>query len=419
MDNWAPIVYGRTKYVDFRLLTKPEDFLQDDIAWAKKFIQSTTFNPQDLYNQSLWSLFKDKKHCVFGITCRASLLSKDFIEDSSGRSLYTFVGFASKSLSPRIPDLSLDIFRTVYTEAASVRWEEKDYQVRKNDLKHKTIYNHQFENNNEFTSSGVNYAIIAELNKNTQKLRVYPHQGGSPDQYKTLDTKTFLLAASQVEGPVSICLGLMNLRDALRGCFLNVSICDVYQKRLISREVEQPSSDQLEKSGQVKSVGKASDKEISKQKIHPKQQNSELSSHSSLSYNTSKRNNIKNPVLALLDSINEVKESVESFLFGDNDISSHSTDQRVSRPQSQSNIPRNTQAKSYSKEELEAKKKSSMMERGGFKKKIKKSEALNPEYGDTNVARVTDATDVQVTDTTDVQSSLENNTLEENPISEI
>ncbi|NJN08167.1 MAG: hypothetical protein HC815_09270 [Richelia sp. RM1_1_1] len=68
MNQWSALVYGRTYEVDFRLIAMPEDFNDEDKKWALKYILGTTRSPEKLPEQPRWSLFKNDKYCVVGVT---------------------------------------------------------------------------------------------------------------------------------------------------------------------------------------------------------------------------------------------------------------------------------------------------------------------------------------------------------------
>ena len=127
-NRWAPLVYGRTKDVDFRLLAVPEGVSPMMKRWMRLHITGATVFPDDLRDGHRWSIFKNDEYCCFGLTCMASWVStqRTIVED---RELYLFAGYAAKvdpqaypdePYHPPIPTLeSLDeppfqVFRTLY-----------------------------------------------------------------------------------------------------------------------------------------------------------------------------------------------------------------------------------------------------------------------------------------------------------------
>ncbi|NEP81102.1 MAG: hypothetical protein F6K39_24870 [Okeania sp. SIO3B3] len=102
MALWSVIIYGRTKEADFRFLAIPEDFTPEDRYWASKYIHGSTVYPEKLKENPRWSLFKNHKHCVIGVTCMVKdLIGSDrrydyMTEDASRRSIYIFVGYVVK-----------------------------------------------------------------------------------------------------------------------------------------------------------------------------------------------------------------------------------------------------------------------------------------------------------------------------------
>ncbi len=102
MSEWSAIAYGRTYEVDYRFLAIPQDFTREDCEWAKKYIVATMHYRENLKNLR-WSMFKNQKYCVIGLTCRVSnfINSNDNIQfdisaDKHKRPIYVFVGYVAK-----------------------------------------------------------------------------------------------------------------------------------------------------------------------------------------------------------------------------------------------------------------------------------------------------------------------------------
>ncbi|MEH1780358.1 MAG: hypothetical protein V7L26_14800 [Nostoc sp.] len=98
MSEWSAIVFGRTYEVDYRFLAIPKDFTLEDEEWTKKYILAVMYDPEKLKNAPCWSIFKNKKYCVIGLTYRISDLENEQPEfdiryDNQGRYIYVFAGY--------------------------------------------------------------------------------------------------------------------------------------------------------------------------------------------------------------------------------------------------------------------------------------------------------------------------------------
>ena len=97
----APIVYGRTYEVDFRYIVLPEDFQGNSLVgfeikeqdWLNNHIRSSTLAAEKLPKKPRWSILKNEKYSVIGVTCMADELAKENTKDRESRSLYVFLGF--------------------------------------------------------------------------------------------------------------------------------------------------------------------------------------------------------------------------------------------------------------------------------------------------------------------------------------
>ena len=132
--GWAAIVYGRTYHLDFRFITVPHDFTEQEINWASRYIVATTSKARNLAGSPRWSLFKNHHHCIVGVTCMVKDLIGDTVKDNQGRPLYVFVGYvADLTSSPELENLPaydsdcLDDFKSLYQEIEQV-WLIKNYE---------------------------------------------------------------------------------------------------------------------------------------------------------------------------------------------------------------------------------------------------------------------------------------------------
>lgn len=100
---WAPLVYGRTYELDFRLIAQPEDFDSTQTAWALKHIYATTTVAERLPSHPRWSLFRNNHYLVIGVTCilQELLETPEYTKDAQNRSLYCFVGYVAKLSHPQ------------------------------------------------------------------------------------------------------------------------------------------------------------------------------------------------------------------------------------------------------------------------------------------------------------------------------
>lgn len=126
-SQFAPLVFSRTRDVDFRFLVIPDDFSESEIEWSHKHILATLLNSFELSENSRWSLFNNAQHYVIGLSCRANLLSERNIADKVNRGLYLFVGYVSKS--PAFIPMRVDIFKPLY-EFVHQKWEDDTVEAR-------------------------------------------------------------------------------------------------------------------------------------------------------------------------------------------------------------------------------------------------------------------------------------------------
>ena len=152
--QWAAIIYGRSYHLDFRFITVPDNFTGHDINWASQYILATTQQARNLADSPRWSLFKNDRYCIVGVTCMVrdliDQLSEDSLEvmakDDRGRPLYVFVGYVTqlthaKNIQdfPAYTENRLDNFKTLYHEIEKV-WLVKDYEQ---DIRHPSLSQYQ------------------------------------------------------------------------------------------------------------------------------------------------------------------------------------------------------------------------------------------------------------------------------------
>ena len=268
MDSWSVIVYGRTKKADYRFLAIPNDFDIEEQNWARKYIHGTTVYREKLPGHPRWSLFKNHKHCVFGVTCMVKeLIGSEpkyeyMAKDAGGRSLHIFVGYVAQINKYNLNSLkilpgleNLDFFKSEYLLTSLKKlWHLKDYQLINGKIDR---YPYNLELNypqmtelrddinvlNKFIppknsipcSEGENQAFICpddpEYRKNLWesccKFFDYPHQ--------------YIL--------LSLCLGLPQKKDVLEGPFLNATTSDASEHiKLPKRKPNTTKTDNIDTS---------------------------------------------------------------------------------------------------------------------------------------------------------------------------
>lgn len=133
----APLIHSRTYSVDFRpnFFAIPKDFDKNKIEWAKEFVLASTKELEFTRNDIRKLIFSDGEHCVVGITCYVSTLSKicnvpiEQTKDSTGtRDVYVFLGLTyeiKNDTEGLIFDIPLNIFLDIYKKNVVPRWEDK------------------------------------------------------------------------------------------------------------------------------------------------------------------------------------------------------------------------------------------------------------------------------------------------------
>jgi hypothetical protein len=227
-SRWTGLVYGRSYQIDFNSIATPEDFSDQDIQWALKYITATTRSADRLDGNPRWSLFKNENHCVIGVTCTVKDLlgdrsfrdDTDFTKDCQGRPLYIFVGYVTqlndKKYLPSIPPYTgnnLELFEPLYQHVRDI-WFLKDYE-KFDKLPITTSY--QQLTYSEFQST-VNYDVnlaqrLNHLHKNQDLVCLWNNSDES--------RKKLWATAAKCKFPISLCLGLKGEADAISSPFLN------------------------------------------------------------------------------------------------------------------------------------------------------------------------------------------------------
>lgn len=220
---WTPLVHGRTYEADYRsnLLAVPDGFTSADLDWAMPFIQGTFDNflvkgvPEPVH----WSVFKNNRYCVVGLTCLAHQVSEDMNRDVGNRVLPVFLGYVCQEvIKPVLPRMEIGEkgsqdkpggqFSELYRYARE-RWREKRQSNSMRPVK------------DVFELEIASYLPPSQNILNVRKgwTYVYP-------VLEKMD-KTLWAAASHYQGPFSLCLGLSRQSTAISGPFLNATAYDI------------------------------------------------------------------------------------------------------------------------------------------------------------------------------------------------
>lgn len=239
--TWAKIVYGRTYHLDFRFVTVPHDFSAPEIAWASPYILATTQQARNLSDSPRWSLFKNKTHCIVGVTCMVRDLkgksSEAMAKDEHGRPLYVFLGYAtqlnqnpSQSEIPAYTETRPIGFEQLYGEIEQV-WLAREYDDR----------NPFFSEYKPF-SSGMN---IAKVSLNTDRMprlnnaAKYPQKTFVQKRASRSDRSLWLASAQCLE-PTSICLNIKG-KQLVNSPFLNQTISRIDKFTIRNRHITKNS----------------------------------------------------------------------------------------------------------------------------------------------------------------------------------
>lgn len=226
MSNWAAIVYGRTYEVDFRFIATPNDFTEKEKIWAEQYIRVTTRSPEKLRSgYPRWSVFKNEEVSIVGVTCMASALSNKMTQDSKSRVLYLFVGFVSRTPNSELPAMEIELFKPLYDEYVSQKWNEKQYDESRHNPIH-TQYKYFLPSFRKAVNIDDEYFSL-----NQTELDIVRFWPDNEDNRESL-----WLAASKAIS-VSLCLGLGSKKDAIlkNSPFLNIATADILQKDNLSK----------------------------------------------------------------------------------------------------------------------------------------------------------------------------------------
>ncbi len=241
-QKWAAIVYGRSYYLDFRLIAIPRDFTAEDISWALAYILPTTRAASKLASHPRWSLFKNERYCIVGVTCMVRDLigqadknsDNNLTKDVQGRPLYIFVGYGTplarqKSLVrfPPYGGRHLGTFQPLY-QYVRQQWKVKDYDT--NEKKPiLTDYQH-LAAAIEQSSHNLDRHMARSLNSQSKNpTKIFLWQDTEESRRKLWTT------VARCGQPNSLCLGLTSKQDSLRSPFLNATADDIAELTIYDR----------------------------------------------------------------------------------------------------------------------------------------------------------------------------------------
>lgn len=266
--EWAAIVYGRSYHLDFRFITIPDNFTEQDTQWAASHIVATTQQARNLNNSPRWSIFKNNSHCIVGVTCMVrdliDKLGQDLIEvmtkDDQGRPLYIFVGYVTKleqqqniDQFPPYTETCLDNFKLLYQSIEKV-WLVKNYDPQS---KSPLLSHYQPRN-----FSGEEIAIASEQIIQLNDLKHHPDQ---TFLWRSLRQQNQLLwiKSAQCSQPTSTCLSIKG-KYLFNSPFLNQSI-DQLEKFQIKKRIvtARKDSDALPSENMVHSLNSSLSQKIS------------------------------------------------------------------------------------------------------------------------------------------------------------
>lgn len=269
MSKWSAIVYSRTYEVDFRFITIPDYFSNEDETWVETYILGTTKSTESLEVQPRWSFFKNERYCVVGVTCLASdlvnpknLRDEDRTKDFKKRDVFAFVGYVAQMnqeqvlLSfPPYTGRNLEIFRSLYQQYVCNPniWFIKEYETEYETHSMETIKS----KGREFIYSKINES--ADLNLQKYQLQV---DGAAislwPDSEKNREKLWVSVTRHATAYPnrcLSLCLSLSTQSEAFDSPFWNATTLDIVEpvsiqrekpvgqeKTSIEEEIRQPSS---------------------------------------------------------------------------------------------------------------------------------------------------------------------------------
>ena len=251
MSQWSVIVYSRTYEADYRLLAIPQDFTPEDEKWAINYIKATTKKPEQLLPcNARWSLFKNHKHCVIGVTCMVQELISDraMTVDKGDRPIHAFVGYVTKVDKNQYLYLDIpyhadqiSLFKDAYNFVKD-QWLVKPYQLRINFQTPRFFYDVTLCGRNR-TNSKINPDFCLNMNDD-REVRLWQNSHGS--KWGIWESACLLVDAYQ-SLPLSLCLGMPTEKDVLESPFFNATVPSVNTPKTLKRVNHQVESANCQK----------------------------------------------------------------------------------------------------------------------------------------------------------------------------
>jgi hypothetical protein len=224
--RWAPIIWARTFYRDFRMIVLPTFLAEDEaLQWAESLIRDTVEKtPERLRQGPRLAIFQNGVWRVLGITCMVrDLIGREDVmsRDREGRWLHAFLGYAAKreanGLFPAVPTYTsiLTMFYGLYPYVR-MHWCDTidlppDIVEPNFETLDTTLWTHEFPSHIESSSE-------ADEVLNEDPLQV----GWWPDSLTM--RMNLWRAAIESDKQISLCLGFADYEDAQQSSFLNATI---------------------------------------------------------------------------------------------------------------------------------------------------------------------------------------------------
>lgn len=138
MAKYAPLVFSRTAYIDFRpnFIAAPRYWTAEQRSRARDFVLAATDYADNLTNVPRWVMFSEADSVVAGVVALARRLSDtlthELAPDLDGvevaqRRLFAFVGavFPIHSGAPVVPPMELDFYKKIYADTVGPRFFER------------------------------------------------------------------------------------------------------------------------------------------------------------------------------------------------------------------------------------------------------------------------------------------------------
>ncbi|MBW3543006.1 MAG: hypothetical protein KY476_22320 [Planctomycetes bacterium] len=257
---WAPLVFGRTLKVDFRLLAIPEGMAKADVQWLQSHINGSTVYPDDLRDGHRWSLFKNDRYCGFGLTCMAQLVSTHRVIVEN-RELYLFAGYVSRidrsqwpdpphhpplPILPAVDRPPFDVLRTLY-EYVDFLWNDDRTMLDAEEIA--TEIEKPYASVKRLDSLLETPRAVARrpkeslLNYNSRKLLLLP------DDHDNVATgnAAYWAEAVTTSKPVSLVIGLPDEWSAKKGPFLNAATASTTERHSITRDGKEAEDEPAER----------------------------------------------------------------------------------------------------------------------------------------------------------------------------